>query len=158
MAPFLLCILLAPSTVLAAPSPSPIPCLKTLKFAGSLYLDADTAVPQDEAGQRAGITDPNPAYCGLPPGGAVYAHRGHPPKDEVLYYTVTGQAELFRTAGSTGLPMQDTVRWLVLALVVGILGFAAVPAILAHVRQPPLEVGNKDDDIYDPPKIDANGR
>ncbi|MGI8609595.1 MAG: hypothetical protein ACR2MY_10285 [Candidatus Dormibacteria bacterium] len=149
--------LLVPTAALAAPSPSPIPCLKTLKFGGALYLDADTAVPSIEAGPTAGITDPNPAYCGLSGGGTVYLHRGHPPADEVLYYTVAGQAELFKSAGSTGLPMQATVRWLVLALVVGILGFAALPAILAHVRQPPLGVGSKGDDIYDPPKIDMNG-
>ncbi len=156
-AALLAALLLAPITARAAASPSPIPCLRTLKFGGALYLDADTAVAPAEAGARAGITDPNPAYCGLQGGGAVYIHRGHPASQELLYYTVAGQAELFRSGGNTGLPAQDTVRWLVLALVVGILGFAALPAVLAHVRQPPIEGGAKDDDIYDPPKIDPHG-
>ena len=149
--------LLAPSPAMAATSPSPIPCFRTLKFGGALFLDADTAVPATEVGPKAGITDPNPAYCGLPAGSSVYAHTGHPATVEVVYYLVAGQPELFRSGGSTGLPMEATVRWLVLALVVGILAFAAIPAIFAHVRQPPVAVGNKDDDIYDPPKIDVDG-
>lgn len=152
----ILAMLLAPWSAMAAPSPSPIPCFKTLKFGGALFLDADIAVPRAEVGQKAGITDPNPAYCGLPAGVSVYAHTGHAATEEVVYYPLPGRPELFRSGGSTGLPMEATVRWLVLALVVAILVFAAVPAILAHVRQPPVEVGNKDDDIYDPPKIDLN--
>ena len=152
----LLAALLGPSPALAATSPSPIPCFKTLKFGGALFLDTDTAVPGTEVGPKAGITDPNPAYCGLPAGSSVYSHRGHPATEEVVYNPESGQPELFRSGGSTGLPMEATVRWLVLALVVGILAFAAIPAILAHVRQPPVEVGNKDDDVYDPPKIDTD--
>jgi hypothetical protein len=37
----------------------------------------------------------------------------------------------------------------VLVLVVGILLFAAVPAILAHLRQPPVEVGTDGRDWTD---------
>jgi hypothetical protein len=148
--------LLAPVSVLAAPTPSPIPCLKTLKFAGALYLDTDSTVPPVEVGGRAGVSDPDPAYCGIAAGSTVYVHRGHPASRELIYYSAPGVPSLFTSAGNTGLPMQDLVRWLVLALAVGIVGFAAVPAILGHVRQPPIEVGNKDDDVYDPPKIDVD--
>ena len=148
-------MLMLPAGVFAAPTPSPIPCLKTLKFGGALYLDADTSAPRSEAGSQAGITDPNPAYCGIQGGETVFAHRGHIASQEVLYGSGS-DLEVFRSAGSTGLPAQGTVRWLVLALVVAILGFAAIPAILAHVRQPPIEVGDKNDDIYDPPNIDID--
>lgn len=139
----------APAAAMAAnPTPSPIPCLPTLKFAGALYLDADTAVPDGEVGPQVGQSDPNPAHCGLPAGIAVYRHAGHLSSDEIAYRRPDGRAELLRSGGSTGFPMQDIVKWLVLALVVGIVAFAAIPAILAHVRQPPIEVGRADEDIF----------
>jgi hypothetical protein len=140
----------------ATPAPTPIPCLPTLKFAGALYLDTDTSVPAAEVGPMVGETDPDPARCGLPDGRPVYRHSGHSSADEVVYRTPAG-AELFHSAGATGFPMQDLVKWLVLALVLGILLFAAVPAILAHVRQPPIEVGRADEDIFAEPKIDPDG-
>ncbi|MFN2464014.1 MAG: hypothetical protein ABR573_08960 [Candidatus Dormibacteria bacterium] len=141
-----------PQVAAAAPSPipvSPLPCLPTLKFAGTLYLDADTAVEDGQVGPRVGETDPNPARCGLPDRILVFRHVGHRTSDEVVYRKPGGGAELFRAAGATGFPMQDTVKWLVLALVVGILLFAALPATMAHVRQPPIEVGRADDDVFE---------
>jgi hypothetical protein len=142
----------------AGPPPSPIPCLSTLKLGGSLYLDADQTVPAGEVGPRVGETDPNPAHCGLPDRLSVYRHVGHNTTEEVVYYPSPGQAELFRSGGDTGFPMQSMLRWLVLVLVVGILVFAAVPAILAHLRQPPIEVGaGEDTDLQDPPKISSDG-
>ena len=150
-----------PTSVMAANSPTPvapIPCLQTMKFAGSLYLDADTSVSDGEVGPRLGETDPNPAHCGLPDRLAVFRHAGHSSADEIIYRRAGGVNELFRSAGSTGFPMQDTVKWLVLALVVGILVFAAFPAIMAHVRQPPIEVGRADDDVFAEPKIDGDER
>lgn len=161
----LLCLLGAwalPVTALAAPTPSPvapIPCLPTLKFAGTFYLDADISVADSEVGAAVGETDPNPAHCGLADRLTVYRHTGHRSSDEVVYRKPGGTAELFRAAGTTGFPMQDTVKWLVLVLVVGILGFAAFPAIMAHMRQPPIEVGRASDDFFsdpDPPKIDPH--
>ncbi|GAC1335258.1 MAG: hypothetical protein NVSMB17_17940 [Candidatus Dormibacteria bacterium] len=141
----------------ASPSPvAPIPCLPTLKFAGSLYLDADLTVPDGEIGVKVGETDPNPARCGLPDRLTVYRRTGHSSAEEVVYRQPGGRAELFRSAGSTGFPMQDTVKWLVLVLVLGILAFAAFPAIMAHVRQPPIEVGGADDDVFSDPKIDGH--
>ena len=68
----------------------------------------------------------------------VYRHAGRNTSDEVLYYISPGQAELFRSGGQTGYPYQDLIRWLVLALAIGILLFAALPALIAHVRQPPI--------------------
>jgi hypothetical protein len=94
-----------------------------------------------------GTTDPNPAACGLPDHLSVFRHNGHNTSDEVIYYLSTAQPELFRSAGSTGFPYQDLLRWLVLALAVGILLFAALPALIAHVRQPPINVGAGDDDV-----------
>lgn len=142
----------------AAPTPSPIPCLRTLKLGGSLYLDTDRAVPAGEVGVKVGETDPNPAHCGLPDRLSVYRHVGHNTTDEVVYYLSPGQAELFRSGGDTGFPMQSMLRWAVLALVVGILVFAALPAIMAHLRQPPVEVGGAEDtDLDDRPKISTDG-
>jgi hypothetical protein len=109
-------------------------------------------------GPRVGETDPNPARCGLPDRLWVYQHVGHNPTGEVVYYPSPGQAELFRSGGDTGFPMQSMLRWLVLALVVAILVFAAGPAIMAHLRQPPIEVGGEEDtDLQDPPKISSDG-
>lgn len=142
----------------AAPTPSPIPCLRTLKLGGSLYLDTDQVVPAGEVGVKVGETDPNPAHCGLPDRLSVYRHVGHNTTEEVVYYPSPGQAELFRSGGDTGFPMQSMLRWVVLALVVGILVFAAVPAIMAHLRQPPIEVGGAEDtDFEDRPKISTDG-
>jgi hypothetical protein len=132
-----------PSPV-TAPSPSATTCLRTLKFNGALYLDADSAVPVSEVGPQVGSTDPNPAHCGLPDRLPVYRHVGHNSSAEVVSYLEPGRGEVFRSAGSTGFPFQSVLRWLVLLLVVGILLFAALPAIVAHLRQPPVEVGTDD--------------
>jgi hypothetical protein len=149
------------SAALAAtpsPSPSALPCLRTLKLGGSLYLDADQLVPPAEVGPKVGETDPNPALCGLPDRLNVYRHTGHNTTEEVVYYISAGQPELFRSGGDTGFPMQSMLRWLVLVLAIGILAFAAVPAILAHLRQPPVEVGGAEDtDLDDEPKIGTDG-
>lgn len=152
-------VLALPLTALAASTPSPvptIPCLSTLKFGGALYLDTDTIVDPGEVGPSLGETDPNPAHCGLPDRLTVYRHTGHSSSDEVVFRRPSGEAELFRSAGSTGFPMQDVVKWLVLALVVGILVFAAFPAIRAHLREPPTEVGSADEDVFADPKIDSD--
>jgi hypothetical protein len=141
------------------PSSSSLPCLRTLKFGGSLYLDTDQAVPPGEVGPRVGDTDPNPTHCGLPDRLPVYRHTGHNTTSEVVYLLNPGQPELFVSGGNTGFPLQKVMRWLVLVLAVGILGLAAVPAILAHLRQPPLEVGGAEDvDPPSTPKIKRNGR
>jgi hypothetical protein len=145
-----------PTLALAAtPSPSALPCLRTLKFGGSLYLDADTVVPVGEVGDAVGETDPNPTHCGIPDRVTVHRHTGHNTTTEVVYYVTPGQPELFQSGGSTGFPMQGLVRWLVLALVVGILIFAAAPAIYGHLRQPPTEIA--DEGEWDVSKIDSNG-
>jgi hypothetical protein len=152
-------LLAAPASAQAANTPSPVPtlpCLSTLKFAGSLYLDTDATVGAGEVGPSVGETDPNPAHCGLPDRLPVFRHLGHSSSDEVVYRRPTGEAELFRSAGSTGFPMQGVVKWLVLALVIGILAFAAFPAIRAHLRQPPIEVGRSDEDVFADPKIDSD--
>jgi hypothetical protein len=127
----------------ASPAPSALPssCPKTLKFAGSLYLDTDTTALPAEVGPMVGETEPNPARCALPDRLKVYRRNGHNSNEEVVYYVDGRTAEIFRSAGVTGFPGAGLVRWLVLVLVVGILLFAAVPAILAHLRQPPVEVG-----------------
>lgn len=145
-----------PTVALAAsPSPSALPCLKTLKFGGSLYLDTDALVPATEVGDAVGETDPNPTHCGIPDRMTVHRHTGHNTTSEVVYYVTPNQPELFQSGGSTGFPMQSLVRWLVLALVVGILIFAAVPAIYGHLRQPPTEVADEGD--WDESKINSNG-
>lgn len=152
-------LLAAPAPAMAATTPSPvptIPCLATLKFAGALYLDVDETVSPGEVGPSLGETDPNPAHCGLPDRLQVYRHTGHNSSEEVVYRRSTGEAELFRSAGSTGFPMQGVVKWLVLVLVIGIIGFAAFPAIRAHLRQPPIEVGSSDEDVFADPKIDSD--
>jgi hypothetical protein len=133
----------APSTSVA-PSATASPCFQTLKFGGALYLDTDQAVAADEVGEQVGTTDPNPAACGLPDRLTVLRHKGHNTSEEVVHYVSPGQAELFRSGGQTGYPYQNLLKWLVLALVVGIVLFAAVPAIIGHVRQPPIEVGPKE--------------
>jgi hypothetical protein len=97
-------------------------------------------VPAPEVGARVGETDPNPAHCGLPDRITVFKHAGRPTTEEIVYRAPDGGAELFRSAGEAGFPAQNLLRWLVVALVVGIIFFAAVPAILAHLRQPPEEV------------------
>lgn len=141
-----------------SPTPSPLPCLRTLKFGGSLYLDTDQVVPAAEVGPKVGETDPNPAHCGLPDRLSVYRHSGHNTTEEVVYHVIPDQPELFRSGGDTGFPMQSMLRWLVLLLAVGILGFAAFPAIFAHLRQPPIEVGGAEDtELSDEPKISSNG-
>ncbi|MDQ6748105.1 MAG: hypothetical protein M3010_08400 [Candidatus Dormibacteraeota bacterium] len=151
---------LLPEAASAAPtpSPSPLPCLRTLKFGGSLFLDADRVVPTAEVGPVVGETDPNPTRCAIPDRMSVHRHTGHNTTAELVYYVAPGQPELFQSGGSTGFPMQSLVRWLVLVLVVGILGFAALPAIMAHLRQPPVEIADRPDDEARPePKISSNG-
>jgi hypothetical protein len=149
------------SAALAAsppPTPTPLPCLRTLKFGGSLYLDTDQVAPAAEVGPKVGETDPNPAHCGLPDRLNVYRHTGHNTTEDVVYYVTADQPEVFRSGGDTGFPMQSMLRWLVLVLAIGILAFAAMPAILAHLRQPPVEVGGAEDtDLADEPKIGVDG-
>ena len=123
------------------PSTAASPCYRTLKFAGSLYLDADTTVPVGEVGEQLGTTDPNPAQCGLPDRLPVFRHNGHNSSDEVVY-RVAGQAELFRSAGATGFPFSGVLPWLVLVLVVGVLLFGVAPALMGHMRQPPIGFGD----------------
>jgi hypothetical protein len=139
----------AGSTPAAVPSASVSPCPRTLKFAGALYLDTDIRVPAGDVGPQLGETEPNPARCALPDRLKVYRHNGHNSTDEVVFYVDSQTATVFRSAGETGFPGAGLVRWLVVALVVGILAFAAVPAILAHLRQPPVEVGRSDTDWID---------
>src|SRR2546428_14032975 len=50
----------SPATA-ASPPASASPCPRTLKFAGSLYLDADGTVATSEVGPQVGETEPNPA-------------------------------------------------------------------------------------------------
>lgn len=140
------------SPVMATPAPAPLtsgtPCFKTLKFAGALYLDGDQAVPRAEVGEKVGETEPNPAVCGLPERLPVYRHAGHQATEEVVYLVDGGTAELFRSGGSTGYPYLDLLKWLVLVLVIGILLLAAAPAIVNHLRHPPIAVN---DDNEQPP-------
>jgi hypothetical protein len=133
----------APASV--SPAPSASPCFRTLKYGGALYLDTDQAVPSTEVGEEVGSTDPNPAVCGLPDRLKVYRHTGHNTSDEVVYYLSPTQAEVFRSGGQTGYPLQDLLKWAVVVLVVGILLFAALPAVIAHLRQPPIEAGGPED-------------
>ena len=111
--------------------------MQTLRFGGTVYLDADRAVPAAEVGGPAGETDPNPAQCGILDRQAVYHHTGHLATAEVVYREPDGRSELFVSAGSAGFPLQGTIRWLVLALVIVILVFAALPALIGHLRPPP---------------------
>jgi hypothetical protein len=120
------------------------PCPRTLKFGGALYLDTDVAVPRGEVGPEVGETEPNPTLCALPDRLTVYRHNGHSASEEVVYRPTLDSAELFRSAGQTGFPGGSLVRWLVVALVLGVVLFAAVPAILGHLRQPPVAVGRDD--------------
>jgi hypothetical protein len=129
---------------LGTPSPNASPCPRTLKFAGALYLDTDVSVPLAQVGPQVGETEPNPARCALPDRLKVYRHTGHNTSDEVIYLLSSDTAEVFRSAGETGFPGAGLVRWLVAALVLGIVVFAAVPAILGHLRQPPMGVGRDD--------------
>ena len=133
----------SPSPALS-PSSTASPCPRTLKFAGALYLDTDVAVPLTEVGPQVGETEPNPTRCALPDRLKVYRHNGHNTSDEVVYKLSPDTAEVFRSAGETGFPGAGLVRWLVAALVLGIVLFAAVPAILGHLRQPPVAVGRDD--------------
>jgi hypothetical protein len=127
-----------------SPSASATPCPLTLKFAGALYLDTDVSVPSTEVGPEVGVTEPNPTRCALPDRLKVYRHNGHNTTDEVVYKLSPDTAEVFRSAGATGFPGAGLVRWLVAALVLGIILFAALPAILGHLRQPPVAVGRED--------------
>ncbi len=138
----------------AVPAASVSPCPQSLKYAGSLYLDTDVAVPSGQVGPRLGETEPNPAQCAIPDRRAVYGHVGRNPTDEVITFTL-GRAEVFRSGGQTGFPGGALLRGLVLLLVVGIIIFAAAPAILGHLRQPPVAVGRGDTDWIDDIAEDA---
>jgi hypothetical protein len=134
-------VLPAPAAA-ATPAPGPTPCPVTLKFAGSLYLDTDRTVPSSEVGPKVGETDPNPAACGIRDRAAVYRHQAHSTGDEVVHLAPDGGAELFASAGQTGLPLVSVLRWVVLALVLVVLLYAALPALYTHMIQPPVEVGD----------------
>ena len=142
---------LTPEAVGATPSP----CPRSLKYAGSLYLDTDTSVPAGEVGPQAGETEPNPAQCALPDRLKVFRHNGHNPTDEVIYYLNPQTPEVFRSAGETGFPGSTLVKVLVLILVLVIIIYAAVPAILGHMQQPPIGVGRDDTDWIDDVKAEA---
>jgi hypothetical protein len=124
-------VLLATLAV-ATPNVSPIPCYQTLKFGGVIYVDADQQASAAEVGPAAGVTDPNPAHCGLPDRLTVHRHAAHQTSAEVIYREPDGRNEIFRSAGAPGFPLQGLLRWFVLALVLVIVLFVAVPAILAH--------------------------
>jgi len=136
-------------------APTLSPCPRSLKFAGSLYLDTDVAVPAGEVGPQVGDTEPNPAQCALPDRLKVFRHNGHNTTDEVVYYLHPQTPEVFRSAGQTGFPGSTLVRVLVLILVVGIILFAALPAILGHLRQPPVGVGRDDTDWLEDVRADS---
>ncbi len=162
-------VAVAPPTALAAtptavpssgveitPSSSASPCPRSLKFAGSLYLDTDVSVSGGEIGPRLGETEPNPARCAIPDRQPVYSHVGHNPTDEVIAFTPV-RAEVFRSAGQTGFPGGALLRTLVVVLVLGIIVFAAAPAVLGHLRQPPVAVGRADTDWIDDVAQDRDG-
>jgi hypothetical protein len=126
-----------------------------LKFAGSLYLDTDVSVPATQVGPQVGETEPNPAHCALPDRLKLFRHNGHNTTDEVVCYLSSQTPEVFRSAGQTGFPGSTLVRVLVLILVVGIVLFAALPAILGHLRQPPVGVGRDDTDWIEDVKAES---
>lgn len=145
----------APSfQVEAVPAVSASPCPRSLKFAGSLYLDTDASVTPDQVGPMIGETEPSPARCAIPDRRPVHSHIGRNPTDEVISLT-PGGAEVFRSAGQTGFPGGSLLRALVLLLVAGIIIFAAAPAILGHLRQPPVAVGRADTDWIEEVAEDA---
>lgn len=138
----------APRVGAESPSPSASgpACFLSLKFAGAIYLDSDQSVPGSEVGPVVGETEPNAAHCGLQARLQVRRHNGHLTTEEVVYVVpATGASELFRSAGDSGFPAQDLLKWLVLVLVVGVLVFAALPVMYAHLLRPPEEVGGADD-------------
>ncbi|HXA42775.1 MAG TPA: hypothetical protein VNV65_07680 [Candidatus Solibacter sp.] len=138
------------------PSPSASSCPRSLKFAGSLYLDTDASASPDQVGPRIGETEPNPAQCAIPDRQPVYRHVGHNATDEVIAFTA-GHGEVFQSAGQTGFPGGAWLRLLVVLLVLGIILFAAAPAILGHLRQPPVAVGRGDTDWIDDVAEDRRG-
>jgi len=74
----------------------------------------------------------------------VYRALGHNTSEEVVFLK-DGKPELFRFAGSTGFPFQDSLKWLVLGLLILVIVFAGVPGIYAHLKAPPVEVGGAED-------------
>ncbi|HEV3232501.1 MAG TPA: hypothetical protein VG245_09640 [Candidatus Dormibacteraeota bacterium] len=132
----------APAAAQVSSTPTVRPCLRTLEFAGLLFLDTDRVVPAGEVGSVAGVTDPDPARCGLGAGLTVLHHAGRLSTQELVYDLPDGTHELFQSAGAAGFPGQDLLRVLVVLLVVFVLGFAALPALLAHLRQPPIARGD----------------
>ena len=153
--------LVSPASAMAT-NPSPAvtatgsPCPRSLKFAGSLYLDTDESAPAGQVGPRIGETEPNPAQCAIPDRTAVFSHVGHNSSDEVIASTPV-PGEIFRSAGQTGFPGGSLLRGLVLVLVAGIIVFAAVPAILGHLRQPPVAVGRGDTDWVEDVRAERPG-
>jgi hypothetical protein len=133
----------------ASPAVTASPCPRSLKFAGALYLDTETSVPTSLVGPQVGETEPNPARCALPDRLKVYRYNGHNTTDAVAYPVSPDRAEIFASAGQTGFPGSGLVRGLVAALVLGIILFAVVPAILGHLRQPPVAVGRDDTNWVD---------
>jgi hypothetical protein len=119
-------------------TPTARPCYRTLKFAGLLFLDQDRSIPPSEVGAYAGVTEPNPAKCGIDVGRPIHRHAGRPSTQELVFQLPDGSNELFVSAGETGLPAQNLIRVLVLVLVVVILVFALLPAILGHMLRPPI--------------------
>src|ERR1700682_6433473 len=85
-----------------AASTSSSPCPKTLKFAGSLYLDTDARVPTGQAGPLWGEPEPHPARRPLPGRLKVYRHNAHNSTEEVVYYVAPQTAIVFRSAGPPG--------------------------------------------------------
>jgi hypothetical protein len=136
-------VVLALALAAGGTSPSPLPCYQSLKFGGALYLDTDQESPNSEVGPAAGVTDPNAAHCGLPDRLTVYRHAGHQTAEEVVYREPNGGNEIFRAAGEAGFPLRN-LRWVVLALVLGVVLLIAVPSILAHLRQPPEDAPDAD--------------
>jgi hypothetical protein len=100
-------------------------------------------------GEKLGDTDPNPAVCGLPDRLSVYRHSSHQAAEELVYLGADGAGELFRSGGATGYPYQDLLKWLVAGLVGGLLLLAALPAVINHIRNPPIAVA--DDSPDQPP-------
>lgn len=138
------CSLAATAAPASADSPSPIPCYETLKYGGSLYVDTDTQAAPGDVGPKVGLTDPNPAHCGIPDQVSIYRLNGHDGGDEVVCLR-NGKREVFRIAGATGFPFQDALKVGVVVLLILVLVFAAIPGIYAHLKAPPLEVGGAED-------------
>ncbi|MHB8507075.1 MAG: hypothetical protein ACYDGR_00300 [Candidatus Dormibacteria bacterium] len=127
------------------------PCLRTLKFATALYLDADRVVPPSEVGPEVGISDPNPALCGIQSGLPVYRHLGQLSSREVVFRLPGGEDELFQSAGNPGFPAQRLIQAGVVLLALFILAYAVLPAIYGHMVRPPITVAREAEVEPQPP-------